>query len=199
MCTNVTTCFLVAWRLERNESYYPKFGFCKFCWQAFLDAFQLFFPVDCYSQICLSIMPSNLVSLCVILAFFVAQIYIFFCVERIEIRVALAIFSAYQIYQKSRKFRPGSGPKGSDSEQTKADNWAAPKPRNMTSMILRLVVFTMLWGLGIEAVNFGTGSSRLEDNAEAAADFNKIVEDTEWVEQSTNPWMKTNIALLVYL
>ena len=46
-------------------------------------------------------------------------------------------------------------------------------------MILRLVVFTMLWGLGIEAVNFGTGSSRLEDNAEAAADFNKIVEDTE--------------------
>ena len=139
-------------------------------------------------------MPSNLVSLCVILAFFVAQIYIFFCVERIEIRVALAIFSAYQIYQKSRKFRPG--PKGSDSEQTKADNWAAPKPRNMTSMILRLVVFTMLWGLGIEAVNFGTGSSRLEDNAEAAADFNKIVEDTEWVEQSTNPWMKTNIALL---
>jgi len=43
-------------------------------------------------------------------------------VERIEIRVALAIFSAYQIYQKSRKFRPGSGPKGSDSEQTKADN-----------------------------------------------------------------------------
>ena len=74
-------------------------------------------------------MPSNLVSLCVILAFFVAQIYIFFCVERIEIRVALAIFSAYQIYQKSRKFRPGSGPKGSDSEQTKADNWAEPKTK----------------------------------------------------------------------
>ena len=67
-------------------------------------------------------------------------------------------------------------------------------------MILRLnatlVVFTLIWGLGGEAVNFGTGSSRLEDNAEAAADFNKIVEDTEWVEQSTNPWMKTNIALL---
>lgn len=53
----------------------------------------------------------------------------------------------------------------------------------MTSMILRLVVFTMLWGLGIEAVNFGTGSSRLEDNAEAAADFNKIVEDTEHIKE----------------
>ena len=70
-------------------------------------------------------MPSNLVSLCVILAFFVAQIYIFFCVERIEIRVALAIFSAYQIYQKSRKFRPGPGPKGTE----KADNWTAPKTK----------------------------------------------------------------------
>ena len=133
-------------------------------------------------------MPSNLVSLLVILAFFVAQIYIFFCVERIEIRVALAIFSAYQIYQKSRKFRPGGVPKGPSEQTGKADNWAAPKPRNMTSMMVvncaTLVVFTLVWGLGC-AVNFGTGSSRLEDDS--AADFNKIVEDTEWVEQSTLP------------
>ena len=50
----------------------------------------------------------------------------------------------------------------------------------MTSMMVvncaTLVVFTLVWGLGC-AVNFGTGSSRLEDDS--AADFNKIVEDTE--------------------
>ena len=52
-------------------------------------------------------MNNNLISLLVVLGFLLAQIYIFFCVERLEIRVALALFSVYQIYQKSRKFRRG--------------------------------------------------------------------------------------------
>eukprot|EP00093_Oithona_nana_P008151 08151.XXX_69467_66536_1 [CDS] Oithona nana genome sequencing. len=54
----------------------------------------------------------------------------------------------------------------------------------MTSMMVvncaTLVVFTLVWGLGC-AVNFGTGSSRLEDDS--AADFNKIVEDTEHIKE----------------
>ena len=45
----------------------------------------------------------------------------------------------------------------------------------MTSL-KHFVVFSMILGF-CKALDFGTGSSRLEDNQ--AADFNKIVEDTE--------------------
>lgn len=38
-----------------------------------------------------------------ILAVFIAQLYIFYCVESVEVRVALAIFAIYQIWAKSRK------------------------------------------------------------------------------------------------
>ena len=45
----------------------------------------------------------------------------------------------------------------------------------VTSRLCTTLVVCALIGLG-GSVNFGTGSSRLEENA---ADFNKIVEDTE--------------------
>ena len=48
-------------------------------------------------------MAHDAATLLVILAIFLGQLYLFFTVESVPMRVALAIFACYQIWQKARR------------------------------------------------------------------------------------------------
>lgn len=49
------------------------------------------------------VMANHAGQLIVMLGVFIAQLYLFFTVESVPMRVALALFAIFQIWQKSRK------------------------------------------------------------------------------------------------